>query len=315
MRLEQWRKDIWVSTLQKYLIKLGYLQWDRQTSFFGQETKDALCRYQVAKWILRKSSVNCGIFGSPTSFVMKRDVSNRWLLPGDLWSVWNLDDIKKTARKIFQQVDIWSDIKQYFTRAYNKWETSDDIKKLQTILTNLTYYTWDIDWVFDVGTISALYEFQIKNKILSLDNKNLSSRWWLGPATRNKLNGLVNDNEGLLVLKDDNIPLKQNSIYSDSGSSSTITPEWQSSEQKKKKVFQFYRAFKKWDQNREIRILQNFLSWENLYKWKMDWIYSVSVINVLCQFQKNNGLWIDWDSIALCGYLGPKTRGVINGKL
>ncbi len=321
VRLEQWRTDIWVSTLQKYLIKLGYLQWDRQTWFFGQETKDALCRYQVAKWILRKGSVNCGIFSSPTSFVMKRDVSNRWLLPGDLWSVWSLDYIQKKARKIFQQVDIWSDIKQYFTRAYNKWEKSDDIKKLQTILTNLSYYTWDIDWVFDLETISALYDFQLKNKILSLDNKNLSSRWWLGPATRNKLNGLVNDNEGLLVLKDDvqenpSVQINPQSptpiLVSDPAlplktahalSRSTVN------------VFQFYRPYKKGDQNWEVRILQNFLSWENLYKWKIDWLYSVSMINALCQFQKNNNLWAQWDPIALCGYLGPKTREIINLKL
>jgi len=304
VKLWSWRNDVWVWTLQKYLIKLWYLKTGKQTWFFGPETKDALCRYQVAKWILSKKSSNCWVFSTPTSFVMKQDVKNKWFYPWDLWAVWTLESIKKDARKIFQEVEVGFAIKQYFTKTYNKWDKSDDIKKLQIILTNLWYYTWNISSVFDSRTIDAVYAFQLKNGILSL-NSNLSSRWWLGPATRNKLNGLVNDNESLLVLQ---------ANIQDSGRK-TITPEWQKKKEDNSGKFQFYRPYKKGAQNWEVRILQSFLSWEKLYKWKIDWIYSLNVINALCEFQKKNGLISSKDDQNLCGYLGPKTRDLINKKL
>jgi peptidoglycan hydrolase-like protein with peptidoglycan-binding domain len=312
VKLEPTRTDIWVSTLQKYLIKLGYMKSNKQTWFFGSETKNALCKYQVAKWIFKKNSLNCGVFSLSTSLLMKQELINKWFLPSDLWAFWDLDDIKKQARSVFDTSVTLSNIPQYFSKPFNRLEKSDDIKKLQVVLSNLGHYSSDIDWIYNNSTILAVYNFQLENKILSSNDKNLSSRWWFGPATRAKLNMLVNDNEKLLVLKENIILLKQDLLRLDSVSSSTTTPEWQEKKEEKFEIFQFYRAFKKGDQNWEIRILQKILSWENLYKWKIDWVYSVSVINALCQFQKNNNLWIDWDLIALCGYLWPQTREVIN---
>jgi hypothetical protein len=80
-------------------------------------------------------------------------------------------------------------------------------------------------------------------------------------------------------------------------------------------LFQFYRPFKKLDQNWEIRILQKFLSWEKLYFGKIDWVYSLGVINALCEFQKQNNLISSTDSSSLCWYFGPKTRDLINNRL
>ncbi len=300
VKLSAERNDIWVWTLQKYLIKLGYLKVGKQTWNFGLETKDALCKYQVAKWILSKKSVNCWVFSTPTSFVMKQDVKNKWLYPSDLWSVWILENIKKDARKIFQQVDVWFSMKQYFTKPFNKWEKSDNIKKLQIILTNLSYYTWNINSTFDNKTIDAVYEFQAKNWIISLDS-NTSSKWRLWPATRNKLNSLVNGNESLLVYKEKKVNSKANIIL-------PTKPETP----KKENIFQFYRAYKKGDQNWEVRILQKFLIDQKFLKWGIDWIYSLGVMNALCEFQKKNNLISSKDNQNLCGYLGPKTRDVIN---
>ncbi len=304
VKLWSWRNDAWVWTLQKYLIKFWYLKEGKQTWFFGPDTKDALCKYQVAKWILSKKNINCWIFSAPTSFVMKQDVKKKWFYPLDLWTIGTLDNIKKSARNIFKQVEIWFTLKQYFTKSFNKWDKSDDIKNLQTVLSNLWYYTWKINSVFDTTTIDAVYEFQIKNWILSLNNWNSLSKWWLGPATRSKLNWLVNGNGSLLVLKEKNVI---------TGSVTTIVPELK--DNKKKDIFQFYRSYKKWDQNWEIRTLQKFLSWEKLYSAKIDWVYSNGLIDALCEFQKKNSLISSKDNSSLCGYLGPKTRELINKKL
>jgi hypothetical protein len=48
-----------------------------------------------------------------------------------------LENIKKDARKTFQQVALAPELKQYFSKPFTKSEKSDDIGKLQTILTNL----------------------------------------------------------------------------------------------------------------------------------------------------------------------------------
>lgn len=311
VKLWSWRNDIWVWTLQKYLIKLWYLKSGRQTWLFSQDTKDALCRYQVAKGILSKKSANCWVFSTPTSFIMKQDIKNKWLYPSDLWAVWTLDNIKKDARKIFQQVDIGFSLKQYFTKPFTKSEKSDDIKKLQIILTNLSYYTWNINWIFDTKTMDAVYSFQNKNWILSLTS-NILSRWRLWPATREKLNSLVNWNESLLVLK--------TNIVQENPPVLRTTPPFPFILQDKPKEdkvekFQFYRAYKKGGQNWEVRILQRFLTSEKLYLWETDWIYSIKVMNALCEFQKRNNLISIADDQKLCWYLGPKTRDSINKQL
>ncbi|MCF7835414.1 peptidoglycan-binding protein [Candidatus Gracilibacteria bacterium] len=316
VNLQEGRSDIWVSTLQKYLIKLGFLKDGRQTGYFGKETKSALCSYQVARGLSYKSSKYCGYFSTSTSFRMKEEIKQKGLFPDDLREVGNISNLKKIAKNYSSNIVV--DVSnQYFNYPFKRGNKSDLIKTLQTVLINLGIHKGEINGIYDNNTISAVYDFQLKMGILKSDDKNVSARGWLGPSTRNKLNMLVSDNEGLLILKEKKV---------DSGSSSTITlrlrevqaPEGQSSEQKKEQkgnVFQFYRPYKKGDQNGEIRILQKFLSGENLYKGKIDGVYSVSVINSLCQFQKNNELWVSGNSIALCGYLGPKTREIINGKL
>jgi hypothetical protein len=52
-----------------------------------------------------------------------------------------------------------------------------------------------------------------------------------------------------------------------------------------------------------------------LYSAKIDWIYSNGLIDALCEFQKKNSLISSKDNSSLCGYLGPKTRELINKKL
>jgi peptidoglycan hydrolase-like protein with peptidoglycan-binding domain len=79
-----------------------------------------------------------------------------------------------------------------------------------------------------------------------------------------------------------------------------------------KKVFLFYRAYTKWQQSSEIKILQTFLQTQGLYNGTIDGVYSQATIDAVYDFQKKYNLISDSDPLSLRGFLGPKTRAKIN---
>ncbi|MEI6118484.1 MAG: hypothetical protein WCP92_04560 [bacterium] len=58
-QLEVGRNDIWTRTLQKYLVKLGYLNKKYRNGKYEINTKKALCRYQVTKKIISSKNPDC----------------------------------------------------------------------------------------------------------------------------------------------------------------------------------------------------------------------------------------------------------------
>jgi peptidoglycan hydrolase-like protein with peptidoglycan-binding domain len=80
----------------------------------------------------------------------------------------------------------------------------------------------------------------------------------------------------------------------------------------KPKIFLFYRAYSKWQQSSEIKILQTFLESQGLYSSSIDGIYSKATTNAVYDFQKKYSLISDDDPLLLRGFLGPKTRAKIN---
>jgi peptidoglycan hydrolase-like protein with peptidoglycan-binding domain len=74
----------------------------------------------------------------------------------------------------------------------------------------------------------------------------------------------------------------------------------------------FYRAYTKWQQSSEIKILQTFLQTQWLYSGAVDGIYSKSVMDAVYEFQKKYNLISDSDPLSLRGFLWPKTRAKIN---
>jgi peptidoglycan hydrolase-like protein with peptidoglycan-binding domain len=79
-----------------------------------------------------------------------------------------------------------------------------------------------------------------------------------------------------------------------------------------KKVFLFYRAYTKWQQSSEIKILQTFLESQGLYSGTIDGIYTQATMNAVYELQKKYNLISDSDPLSLRGFLGPKTRAKIN---
>ena len=80
----------------------------------------------------------------------------------------------------------------------------------------------------------------------------------------------------------------------------------------KKNVFQFYRPYSKNQQNGEIKILQEFLKSESLYKGDIDGVYSSAVIDAVYDFQLKYGLLTASSPFNLRGYFGPGTRRKVN---
>jgi hypothetical protein len=65
---------------------------------------------------------------------------------------------------------------------------------LQQLLSNINYYTWAINWVYNTQTKNTVYDFQMANWLLIWYEKRPQSRWWMGPATRQKLNEIIKAN-------------------------------------------------------------------------------------------------------------------------
>mgnify|MGYP001806203731 CR=1 FL=1 len=202
-QLNEWRQDIRVYTLQKYLVKLGFLKSNMQNWNYDHNTKKAICNYQISRKIVSKTSSDCWTYGNRTSTTMKNDVKNRKLFPNDLYYTWKIEDIISYVRSYKTSINNANsnssekEIKKpttqkyfKFYKAYKKGEQSSEIKILQKLLSNAGLFTWTINWIYDKITLNSVYEFQKKHSLITeKDPTNL--RWYLGPKTREKLNEII----------------------------------------------------------------------------------------------------------------------------
>jgi hypothetical protein len=191
------RTDIRVYKLQEYLMKFGYL--DKKTWYFGPQTKQALCDYQLKRWITSRRY--CGDFGKRTRYYMKLDAKKRWFLP-DFWATTTFDNLiwysKNYNWQLLAQVDNVeintsniTSVKQnlnYFPQAYKKWESNDQVWELQDMLRHYGFYQWELSNTYDWSTINAVHNYQIAAGILSANDYSSSARWWMWPSTRRGLN-------------------------------------------------------------------------------------------------------------------------------
>ena len=204
--LKPWRNDIRTRTLQKYLVKLWYLNKKYRNWTYETHTKKALCNYQVAKRIVPVRNPDCWTFGKMTRYAMKLDVQNKWLLPADLYATGTFASIIDLAKYYNgrpgndKMINWWNDKSSEiigkkssaifsFYRAYNKWQQSPEIKILQTFLQWQWLYSWTIDGIYSKATMNAVYDFQKKYSLIS-DKDPLTLRGYFGPKTRSKINEL-----------------------------------------------------------------------------------------------------------------------------
>lgn len=203
-QLEEGRNDIRTRTLQKYLVKMGYLHKKYRNWTYENHTKKALCSYQVAKGIVSARNPDCWVFGKATRYTMKLDVQKKGLLPSNLYATGTFTNIVELAKYYNGKPTTKTAIQQWniptvqpapkpkiftFYRAYNKWQQSSEIKILQTFLQTQWFYSWEINGVYSKATTNAVYDFQKKYNLIS-DADPLILRGFLGPKTRAKMNEL-----------------------------------------------------------------------------------------------------------------------------
>lgn len=206
-QIEEGRNDIRTRTLQKYLVKMGYLNKKYRNWTYENHTKKALCSYQVAKGIVSARNPDCGVFGKATRYIMKMDVQKKGLLPSNLYATGifaNILDLAKYYNGKPVEISTTAPIQQWnnstvqqiskpnifkFYRAYNKWQQSSEIKILQTFLQTQWLYSGAINGVYSNATTNAVYDFQKKYALIS-DADPLILRGFLGPKTRAKMNEL-----------------------------------------------------------------------------------------------------------------------------
>ena len=190
------RTDAWVYKLQEYLTKFGYM--DKKTWYFGSETKNALCKYQVSRWL--STWKYCWTFGSRTRYYMKNEAKNRWFLP-DLSETTTIEDLiyysqNYDFKKELAENNEWNidssilavKVIQYFTEPYNNGTKNSKIWDLQDMLRHYGFYEWELTNTYDKKTVNAVHNFQVAAWILSANDTTSASRWWMWPSTRNKLN-------------------------------------------------------------------------------------------------------------------------------
>ena len=202
-----WRTDIWVYKLQEYLSKLGYMT--KITWYFWWETKTALCKYQIKRWL--STQKYCWTFGSQTRYYMKNELKSKWLLP-DFTETATIDDLIYYSKNYTFKKDEVSSVKvpennvsdssvstlpqndnkpkitNYFTEPYNNWTTNSKIWDLQDLLRYLWFYEWELTNTYDKKTVNAVHNFQVAAWILKASDTKNPARWRLGPSTRNALN-------------------------------------------------------------------------------------------------------------------------------
>lgn len=217
-----WRKDIMVTKLQNILAKYGYLNKDNISNEFDENTRLAVCNYQISKNIYHEISDDCGIWWSKTRSYFKTDLFGDWVKKF-VWDNKNIlttkttpkpnlatkldlskTDTKKTTNtnkttntdsktkstttKTITKAKV---VKVYFDKPIDIWTKSTKVSSLQDVLIG-QWIKVKKTWIMDTQTKDWIYELQLKNKLIKAsDDKNI--RWYMWPSTRTLLDKLYSE--------------------------------------------------------------------------------------------------------------------------
>jgi len=187
-QLEEWRNDVRVRELQKQLIALWYMQAWQETSFFGPETKKAVCTFQVDQKILVKDSERCWLFGEQTRYALRRTLQKKWLLPDDYWQVSTLAVVQDYIKNNYFTKKIETPIEQTLQDA--TWVQDDTIdnstKKDDNLDVNESISSessseiaiTSIKQTQVVGTLTMFLQAWQKHEQVSLLQEKLLALWY-----------------------------------------------------------------------------------------------------------------------------------------
>lgn len=198
-----------VSILQRYLMKLGYLDQQETSLRFDAATAQALCAYQVKIMGLAADSPRCGRFGPQTRASLSAYVRRQAVtlpeesvveepvnLPTTVLTV-PTESLSATSSVVALGKGGWlfapgGEFSTYrFSSVLRVGDTSHEVRVLQRKLQWLGYYSAaeDISGVYDEETIRAVFAFQLHEGIIepTADPKLFG---YFGPKTRAKLNSI-----------------------------------------------------------------------------------------------------------------------------
>jgi len=151
--------------------------------------------------------------------------------------------------------------------------SSTDIKRLQTFLKEIGFYTGVLDWTYNNELMNNIYDFQIENKLVT--NWSHAQAWYWGSATRSLLWKKYLNGDFSVEQKVN----KGNEIDLFNSTLSTIE---------------------------DTKYLQEILAQMNLYNGEINGVYSDARETILT-YQLDNKI-ISSQNEAWAGYFGPKTR-------
>lgn len=102
-----------------------------------------------------------------------------------IWKI-NLENLKNNVvgKNISKPKN--SEVELVVPSQISKYSWSENIKYFQTIMKNLGYYNWEIDWVFSSDIYQVVLNFQLDNKVINSSQDRWASNYW--PKTRQTLN-------------------------------------------------------------------------------------------------------------------------------
>lgn len=166
--------------------------------------------------------------------------------------------------------------------------TIESIKYFQTILNNLWYYSWTIDWIYSSKIDYAILNFQVSNKIVLNSKDRWAWNYW--PKTKEALNNkylsFLNE-EKIKIAKEKQI--KDELALIDSQVNTVI------------KSFGMPKENEVWD---HVRKLQKTLKYLGYFEWKDTAIFSIITKESILKYQIEKWLvtnssdlwaWMIWE--------------------
>jgi len=271
--------------------------WER---WYGHDRIDVWVGYgdewlrRAMYWGKRKIAGNIVSSDKSTSLTYESIPAPSWAVPKTTTLYWNKVQVQQSSKAAAE-----SYVPNIFSVSLWKWSSALYVSELQKILLEVWYYTTsEITGKYDTHTIDAIFNFQVNNEILNNEYDTWAGSY--GPKTRKKLKEIytlhTQDLERKKRVKE-NIENLKNESYSLS----------------EKKIDLLWRPHF-WEISPRVRELQKTLAKLGYFDYKDTAIFWVKTQNAIINFQLDNGLIHDTNSI-WAWVFWPKTREQMREKL
>lgn len=188
--LNLWVEDSWekVKELQEELAKKWIYSWNIDW-IYNPTLISELVEFQINNKIVSSVfSYGAGYWGPKTrSTVAKiKNVDIATIAKEEVKNNVTEEEYKENKNELASQN--WK-ITSIFDKYIHKKSSSSDIKDLQTVLSRIWAYDWEIDWIYD-SVKEDFINYQLSSEIIYSKNEAWAGYW--GPKTRTKVESDLN---------------------------------------------------------------------------------------------------------------------------